>query len=414
MQKNPFTSKIFETAWLRHFNDSKPSHRFNFIKNISFIKKSFIPLYINTGKNLTKGISYNLVEGQSDYKGKVFLLYDIPDYFEVSENTNVVSEDLVLDKIFQYNGYMMDLSNFDSPESYIKEQFKKNNKRYIRWSHIKRLEECFDISYEFIYGEVSDDQYEFIFEHFYKLLHARFKGKHTDYHHLKNKKRQFYKDVILPLIKTNQASFLVIYNDGIPIGINLNYHSENTLFKAITVFDANYYKFSIGKLSVLKLIDWCFEHNYRFSDFSKGYFDYKEIWGNTKYDFNYHLLYDKKSVKAVLTAKTIKYFFNLKSFLRKKNVNHSYRKLLYKIKGQKLKKENHFNFETIQLSEIIIPEGFKLVDLKNDNYVYILNHVYSFLFTNPESFNNIKVYKELNTQKFIIRGTNNATEIDFK
>ena len=106
---------------------------------------------------------------------------------------------------------------------------------------------------------------------------------------------------------------MVIYNDGIPIGINLNYHSENTLFKAITVFDVNYFKFSIGKLSVLNLLYWCFENGYEYSDFSKGYFDYKKIWSNTLYDFNYHILYDKKSIKAILIANSIESVFKLKT-----------------------------------------------------------------------------------------------------
>ncbi len=59
----------------------------------------------------------------------------------------------------------------------------------------------------------------------------------------------------------------VIYNEAKPIGIALNYLTENTLFGAMTVFDPDYYKFSVGKISFLKTLEWCFENNYQIFDF---------------------------------------------------------------------------------------------------------------------------------------------------
>ncbi|SDS38252.1 Acetyltransferase (GNAT) domain-containing protein [Formosa sp. Hel1_31_208] len=413
MKNNPFTSEIFNSVWLKHFNHSKPSYTFDFIQNVAFYKRAFLPLYINIGKNLTKGIYYNLVAQQNDFKGKAFLIYDVPDYFNVNEHTALVSKNLGLKKIYQYKGYLMDLTNFATAEDYRKEQFKKKNKRYIRWSHIKRLETCFDITDEFVFGEVSDEKYEFIFNHFYRLLSARFEEKNTDYHHLHSNKWQFYKDLILPLIRSKQASFLVIYNEGIPIGINLNYHGEGTLFKAITVFDTDYYKFSIGKLSVLKLLDWCYEHDYSFSDFSKGYFDYKEIWSNTQYDFNYHLLYDKSSIIATVIANTIAATFNFKSYLRKNNINHIYRKIIFKFKGAKQSQKSLSQLKIETLSEFKPSEDFDIITNKDEEYRYLTKHVNSFLFSNPEHYSNISVFKNLKTNVIIIKGTSKAIQLSF-
>jgi hypothetical protein len=414
MKNNPFTSQIFNSVWLKHFYNSKPSFSFDFIKNVTFFKKSNLPLYVNVGKNLTKGIYYQLEANQDDFKGKVFLIYDVPDYFNVNEDTSKTSNRLGLKKVFQYNGYLMNYSDFKTPDEYIKNQFSKNNKRYVRWSHIKRLEECFDISYEFIYGDVTDEKYEFIFNHFYRLLNIRFDDKNIDYHHLKDTKWMFYKDVILPLIRTKQASFLVIYNEGIPVGVNLNYHSENTLFKAITVFDVDYYKFSIGKLSVLKLMDWCFENNYKYSDFSKGYFDYKEIWSNTCYGFNYHILYDKKSIAAVIIANAIEKMYKLKLYLREKNYNHKYRKLIYKLKRKKETTEPIDTFEIKEINDFIKTENYSSIDIKDKNHHHLLKHVYSFLFTNPEPIGNLNFYKDKNNKSYVIKGSAKAISINNK
>ena len=105
MRNNPFTSEIFNTVWLKHFYDSKPSYKFNFIKNVSFYKKVFLPVYINVGKNLTKGVFYRLQKEHNDFKGKIFLLYDIPDYFNVNEQVDFINKKLGVKKIYQYKGY---------------------------------------------------------------------------------------------------------------------------------------------------------------------------------------------------------------------------------------------------------------------------------------------------------------------
>ncbi|MCB0446727.1 MAG: GNAT family N-acetyltransferase, partial [Gelidibacter sp.] len=100
------------------------------------------------------------------------------------------------------------------------------------------------------------------------------------------------------------------------------------------VFDPDYYKFSIGKTSIIKLLEWCFENKYRISDFSKGDFDYKHKWGNVAYDFHYHIFYDKSSLKSRCTASFVALFFNAKLYLRKRNINSIYRKYMYWLKGK--------------------------------------------------------------------------------
>ncbi len=62
-----------------------------------------------------------------------------------------------------------------------------------------------------------------------------------------------------PLILEKKASLFVIYNKETPMAITYNYHTEDTLIDAITVFDIDYSKFNIGYVNNLKLLNWCFD-----------------------------------------------------------------------------------------------------------------------------------------------------------
>ena len=64
MKDNPFTSDIFTTTWLKHFNNSESGVSFDFFVNLLFIRHKIPKLYINSGKTHTKGISYSLEQTQ--------------------------------------------------------------------------------------------------------------------------------------------------------------------------------------------------------------------------------------------------------------------------------------------------------------------------------------------------------------
>ncbi|RLD26464.1 MAG: hypothetical protein DRI75_11675 [Bacteroidetes bacterium] len=415
MFNNPFTSFTFVSVWLKHFNNSKPSKVFYFINYVEFVKHKFLPFYINVGKNLTKGVYYSIDDKARDFKNKVFLIYDVPSYFNIKKVTNLNTSSLRLKTVSQYQGLLIDISKFENFEGYISKQFSTQNKRYIRWSHINRLENCFNISYNFFHGEISNNQYELIFNHFYRLLDITFSGKRTNYHHLNPKLWNFYKELVLPMIRERKASFFIIYDNEIPIAINLNFHSDNTLFKAITVYDVNYYRFSLGKLSVIKIIEWCFENNYRISDFTKGDFDYKHKWSNVIYDFNYHIFYDLDSVVSRITASCISLYFKFKSYLRAKKINVFYRKVIFKIE----RSSNSMNsvwrdYKTEKLIDFRATEQFKAIEFKQQQYSYLLSPIYSFLFANPEPIKAIKVFEDTKKDKtYIIVGSKIAQKTIF-
>ena len=414
MKINPFTSSVFESIWSKHFNAGKEPIAFDYIKEVKFIRRSRLGVYENIGKNLTKGIYYEIDYTKDDYKGKTCLIYDVPTYFNVTNFNPPSNSSLKLKKIFQYQGFLMDISAFKNQDDYINAQFSSKNRREFR-SNQRRLETCFDIRYDFIHDAMPQSEFDILFHQFHELLSKRFAGKQTNYHHLRADKWNYYKELVFKMLANKRASLLVIYNEEKPIGITLNFHSEDVLFETITVFDPDYYKFSIGKTSIIKLLEWCFENNYRMSDFSKGDFDYKHKWGNVEYDFDYHILYDSKSFLSLIRANYISRFYKVKLYLRRKKVNELYRKYRFLLKGESKDFEDkaHENFSFEKMDSFIPSNNLEQIDFKDNTNNFLLQFVYTFMFANPEHMSNIKVYKSENKNEFIISGSKKAQKITF-
>lgn len=413
MKQNPFTSTSFVTVWSKHFNGAKLPRSFDFINGVQFLKHSFLPLYENIGKNLTKGISYDLNSSVKDFKGKAFLIYDVPDYFDVKE-VEKENTSLRLKKVFQYQGFLMDISSYNDQDEYINAQFSSKNRREFR-SNQRRLEECFNIEYSFLHGELSASKFNAVFDKFYTLLNKRFAGKQVNYHHLSPEKWSYYKELVYVMLQEKKASLLLINRDETPIGVTLNFHSEDVLFETITVFDPDYYKFSIGKTSIIKLLEWCFENNYRISDFSKGDFEYKHKWGNQVYDFNYHILYDSKSMRSILTANFVTLFYNTKLYLRRKKVNELYRKYKFLLQGKPKETNEYTAIKFEKLDDFDVNSSdYQSVDYELDSNHFLKQYVYTFAFANPEPISTIKVFKTIGDQKqIVISGSKKAQKITF-
>lgn len=415
MRSNPFTTSIYESIWSKHFNEGKKLEHFEFINGVKFVKNSKDGVYVNAARNLTKGIFYELDHTKSDYKGKTFLLYDVPEYFKVAEFNPPSSSSLKLKKIFQYQGFLMDVSNFENQDDYINAQFSSKNRREFR-SNMRRLEQCFNVRYEFIHEAMEASDFEILFEQFYTLLSKRFAGKQTNYHHLSPKKWNYYKELVFKMLQEKKASLLVIYNENTPIGITLNFHAEDVLFETITVFDSDYYKFSIGKTSIIKLLEWCFENKYRISDFSKGDFDYKHKWSNVIYNFDYHVLYDSKSLISILKAKYVETYFKLKLYLRRKKVNELYRKYKFMLAGNSeasTTTPQAIKFEKIEAFDSSSKDVIE-VNYQEESDDFLLQYVYTFAFANPEPIEHIKVFKLVeNDKEIIISGSKKAQKITF-
>ena len=333
IKNNPFTSDIFTKIWLEHFNKNENYHNFSlFDDSIQFYKNKYLPLYTNIGKTHTKGLSYkvDLHSKSNDSKKKVFIIYDIPKY--IGLNDLPITGNLKRLKSKQYPGYITTLKRYNDFDDYALKTFSKKS-RYKFKSYKRKLENNYDVNCKHFYGEIAKNVYNELFEEFYKILTKRFDKKSETNNNLGVSEWEFYKKLVYPLILEKKASLYVLYVNKLPIAFSINYFSENVLFYAITGFDIDYAKFNVGTIHLMELFKWSFTNNIKVFDFSKGYYDYKERWGDELYHFENHILYDSNSILSSIIAHSLLFKFNMKQWLRDKNVNKKLSKLSYYLKG---------------------------------------------------------------------------------
>ena len=400
IKTNPFTSTTFCSIWSKHFLDDREPRSFNFIKNISFYQSKIPGLYINSGRNLTKGLNLELGESSTELeKGNTFLIYDVIDF----ENNNQAVEktDMGHYAIRQYPGYLIDLSSFKSLDDYLSKTFKKSSRYKLR-KYKKRLEESFNISFKAYCGDMSQNEYDSIFSSFRNLLEKRFAEKQISNNNLDKEEWDFYKDVAYPMILEKKAVLFVMYNNDEPISVTLGYLSKSRIFDAITVFDIDFTKFHLGSIKIMYLIDWCVKNGWHTLDFSKGHFDYKTRWANKQFDFHYHIWFDKKSLKARAISYSLKLFFTLKQVLRERKVNDILHRFTYKLKNKEEQKAQYaFEENGPDCTKVPLEE----LNLKSNENELFKRVCYDFLYLFPENESNIKIFRLANHESlYLIKG----------
>ncbi|MFV9551004.1 GNAT family N-acetyltransferase [Algibacter sp. PT7-4] len=407
MEENntPFLTKTFQNIWRKHFISNKTIQTFKFIDGVNFYKNNF-RIYTNIGKNLTKGNIYNLIH-ENDYKNTTLLIYDVLPHLTKKQNTNNTQKNIGVLKSKQYTGFLIQLDKFKSIDDYLLNTFSKNTRMKMRKFN-KRLETCFNISTKMFFGHIEKQEYDFIFENFMALLQKRYSEKEISYNNMQPKEWNFYKDVAYPLILEKKASLFIIYNNNTPIAVTYNYHTQDSVIDAITVYDTNYSKFNIGYVNNLKLISWCFDNKIKTLDFSKGYFDYKKRMSTLEYDFEYHILYDKASIVSKIKAFGYYNFFKIKAYLRNKDYNSKFHKISYKLKNKSAPKEN---FEIIKLAKL--PESYLLnrIDIMdNTKYNFLKRHVNNFLYLIVKPYNQIQLFEVKNINNTYILSSNSLIQ----
>ena len=402
IENNPFTSESFEKKWMKHFMPSKKVQSFEFINGVRFYKISHFPIYINTGKNLTKG-NYYKINNAKDFGNKVFVIYDVPSYQKI-KNTSDSKKGLKLHRIKQYEGFLIDLDKYSTIDEYLLATFSKNTRMKLR-KYVNRLESCFKISSKMYLGFIEKREYDFLFKQFMNLLVKRYSKKAISYNNMEPQEWSFYKDVAYSLILEKKASLFVLYSGELPIAITYSYHTDTSIIDAITVFDIDYTKFNLGYVNNLKLIGWCLENNIKQLDFSKGYFDYKKRLGNLEYNFEYHIYYDDSSIQSRSYASLIKRYFELKQNMREKKINEKIHRLSFRLKNITAKQEKKISYEFSEYNQSISEEQLILIDLNLAEYQFLKRIVFDFLYLNKEKYKDLNVFKETTENSiYLLRG----------
>ncbi|EGV44925.1 GNAT family N-acetyltransferase [Bizionia argentinensis JUB59] len=390
MTKNPFSSETFKDVWRKHFNTSKNEITFSFVKPISFYKHQLVPCFVNLGNKLTNGLTYRIDNANLDYKNKVFLIRDIPSYQELQEPAK--TSHLKLKKVFQYEGYITRVSNYESIDVYLNTIYKSNTRSKLR-RNIKRLESNFKVEYSMHHGAISRADFDFVFENFYKLFEKRYANKGEPCGELNPVIWAFYTELAFKMINEGTASLFVIYTDGKPIGITFSYHFDAILVEALTVFDIDFYKYNIGHTTILKMLEWSFKNEIAIFDYTQGDFDYKKRWSDDRYQTYYHILYDSKSLKCRLTAGLLEKYFRFKRECRERNYSskvHSFNHWLLDGNTNKAVLINTHKVEIVS-DKKLLDNYSQLIDIDLYKYTSQRKALYDYLYLNPEPARNFKV-----------------------
>ncbi len=412
MNNNPFCLPVFTDKWNKHFNTSGQEKRFDFIENVSFVKKSFLPVYSNVGENLTKGISYQLSSSGSarDYKNKVFLLYDVPDYFEVDIAHNYDSLKTI--SIRQYPGYLVNTSQYHDISAYKKSKFGKSSLAKIN-KYKRKLESSFDITYTFYYGDISRETYDLVFRRFKKLLEKRFSDIHVHNNNLDPNEWAFYYDVVYDMILQKKASIYVINDGDQPVAGSINYHFDHVAIGAILVYDIDYSKFYPGFTIIHQLLEWAIDNRLKFFDFSKGKFGYKTQWSDREYFFSYHILYDSSSLVSSFLSSIMTLYFRCKAILRKNNVGVLKNRLLFFFKTKKKNKAK--NYKVTEFDEILPNQEFTKISYNVKALKYLKRIIYDFLYSHSEHIKDVEIFQYIRDKKvFIILGKSAKQKVVFE
>jgi hypothetical protein len=409
---NPFSSTIYKKKFVSHFIDGRDSYSFDFIDGIEFYRHSLFPLYINIGRNLTKGLNYKIQSSNRTnlLVNKTCFIYDVPDYF--NPELEVLPNGVRLLKVKQYPGYYIDLNPYNTIDTYLKRNFSKPVRYKLR-KYRRRLENCFDIRYVMYQGKIEKAIYDTLFTSFLSLLKKRFSEKQIRNNNLETHEWAFYVDVAYEMILNGQATLFVIYDQDLPISITLNYLYDNSVISAVTVFDTDYSIFHVGSVAIWKQLEWCLENNKTVFDFSKGHYEYKAHWGTNKYQFEHHIFYQKKSLTSVTIAWYLYVYLTMKQFFRKKNLNEVYNKIRFKTKHLKFRQNSREKFTSQKLLEIPPQVPLNKIDRNDAEHYFIKKTLNSFIYLNQERVEDIDILHNSKNDMYYFKGKNTIESISY-
>ncbi|WP_190808467.1 GNAT family N-acetyltransferase [Flagellimonas sp. S3867] len=312
IENNPFISKLYQTHWKNSFGEQKEHYCSNAISHVSFLKEKYLPLYTNIGKTNSSGISYEITQpSDSRDANKVFLIYDVPQYFDIPNNNS----DYKIYRIKQYTGYGVDITKYGSVSSFIDNKFNKKRRKSLK-QEARRLEQNYDINISYYHGKIEQKVFNEIFDILFVFLDSRFKSMGAKNNHGSQKKMEWLRKLFFDLVNSKRALIVVVKDSNQPIAISMNYLSKNVFFSAFPSFDLEYSKYGIGNYVVLKGLEWAIDNQYVFFDMGKGSFGYKDKWSTHSYPYEYHIIYKKKSFPSFSIAMYLKIYFRCKQYFR--------------------------------------------------------------------------------------------------
>lgn len=357
---------------------------------------------VRSSENEKGIINPNYDSGLVENPDKVYSVFFIPDYLKPTINRN----NFVIKKIEQFfKGYAIFLDGFTSADAYIKHRFRSNAKGIRR--RIKRLESCFDISYKTYYGAIEEENYEFLMNCLEKMLIRRFEQRNDVSQSLL--RWDHYKQMYFSLINEKKASMFVAFENNQPIIVSLNHHFQNRLFSAISSYDIDYSKFSLGSVEIYKKLDWLIENDHKSYEMGMGDLSYKREWCNHIYNFEHQIIYPKKSIVGFFKGSMEYLKVKLKEFVFKVAYVR-YKKYKAKRKTQSIAVVEKYKVSPVE--EVSYDKGLPAIDYNSEEYRGLRGIVFDFLYTSIDNVKNVSVLEVAKNEKtYLIVGKSKMQKV---
>lgn len=303
-------------------------------------------------------------------------------------------------------GYGINIKGNQDFETFFKNEFSKSFRSNTR-RFVNRLEACFNTNYKMFFGNINKVDYDFLMSALHTMLTNRFNQREESNKILKN--WDYYLESVYKNINSKKASLFVIYHDEKPIQISLNYHFDKILFISIPSYNIDYAKFSLGNISIYKILDWAVTNSYEIMDLEYGYLEYKRRWSNYIYEFNHHVIYSKNNIKATLLASVEILKLKLKNLLKSLNID----KLVKNLKGYFYKqKTTHiaiaYKTESI---DFINTNNLETLNINSPQLINLKKIIFDFLFVNKTHISDLKIYEIAPLKEYVFCGKTKSQKI---
>jgi len=356
----------------------------------SAIKRSVPPFYSKVHNNTTD--LPIIFEPESDaLNPNIGLHYVtfIPPYVKTVANKNLKYKSLYL-----FVGFLADLKPFESLEAYMGVQFGAKSRSKIR-SYCKRLDTCFNTTYTLYHGSMELNDYQVVMDALERMVKRRFDQRGEE--HQAEKDWAYYKETTYQFILDKKASLFVIYDNDKPIDICLNYHFDKIMLNYIRTFDIDYAKFRLGYIDIFKQLEWCFENNYEIFDLAAGVFSYKKQWCNVTYKYRNDIVFHKTSVFNTCLGYFVFALLKLKLYLTTKNIIKDKANASRDVSVANTSNDNEDTtvvyFKQTELKTIEITDDFCEIDIEQNDYAFLRQTMYDYLYLNFENKNAVTIYK---------------------
>ncbi|NJX15171.1 GNAT family N-acetyltransferase [Tamlana crocina] len=330
----------------------------------------------------------------------------VPDYLNVTLTPHLTARN-----VYHKKGYGVNVKSISDIDSYLKENagtnFKKNTLRTL-----KRLENCFNIKYEMFFGNIEKPTYNNLMDTLLSMIQNRFQER-------KGRNRviedwEYYKSICYDLINSKSGSIFVIYSGEEPIEISLNFHQDTIMYSAISSYNLDYHKFSLGNVEIYRQLEWCLKNNISFFDMGYGNFDYKIKWSNLAYNFNTLVISKNDNFIVRLYTLYLKNKYRFINYLIEKEVMDTVRNLLSTFKPQKKQKAKlaAYKFEDCNTP---INEELTPIKISDTEYAFLQKPLNEFLYASTQHISKVKIFYVVNTEKtFVFQGPKKSAKLIFK